>query len=197
MAKRTSTQQSRSELLKAAQAIMLGQKEAASLVPRTIFLNLFKHNSAVSTQRDMNRDGGSRSTSVGGTGEPFLVQWRSGERSRAAGHQVDIEFVVSIVDATLSTKIRVDDAHTLDPFPSIKLGTGYVKELRALLEQHFNCLSEGRRGTRRRRHKGQVARERKAKGEEVTSLDTSISPHAEFLAANQTASSLEWSGIKF
>ena len=55
-----------------------------------------------------------------------------------AGHQVDIEFVVSIVDATLSTKIRVDDAHTLDPFPSIKLGTGYVKELRALLEQHFN-----------------------------------------------------------
>ena len=45
---------------------------------------------------------------------------------------------MSIVDATLSTKIRVDDAHTLDPFPSIKLGTGYVKELRALLEQHFN-----------------------------------------------------------
>ena len=49
---------------------------------------------------------------------------------------MDIEFAVSIVDAMLSTKIRVDDGQALDRFPSIRLGAGYVKELRALLEQH-------------------------------------------------------------
>ena len=139
MAKRTSTQQSRSELLKAAQAIMPAQKEAASRALRTIFLNLFKHNSA--RLNSARYESGWRFT--------LNICWRDGEPvpcpvavgreiAGRAGHQVDIEFVVSIVDATLSTKIRVDDAHTLDPFPSIKLGTGYVKELRALLEQHFN-----------------------------------------------------------
>jgi hypothetical protein len=141
LAKRTPTPQSRSAHAIAAQSLLPAQKEVAALALRTIFLNLFRHNSA--RLNSARYESGWRFT--------LNICWRDGEPipcpvavgreiTGRAGHQVDIEFVVSIVDATLSTKIRVDDAHTLDAFPSIKLGTGYVKELRALLEQHLGLV---------------------------------------------------------
>lgn len=138
MTKRTSTQQSRSALSKAAEAMMPAQKEVAARALRTIFLNLFRHNSA--RLNSARYESGWRFT--------INICWREGEpipcpvavgleNKGRAGHQVDIEFAVSIVDTILSTKIRVDDAQVLDRFPSIQLGTGYIKELRPLLEQHL------------------------------------------------------------
>jgi hypothetical protein len=138
VAKRTTTQQSRSALLKAAEATLPAQKEVASRALRTIFLNLFRHNSA--RLNSARYESGWRFT--------INICWRDGEpipcpvavgleNKGRAGHQVDIEFVVSILDATLSTKIRVDDVQALDLFPNIQLGAGYVKELRALLDQHL------------------------------------------------------------
>ena len=113
-------------------------RATARTVLRTIFLNVFRHNSACLNSAKY--ECGWRFT--------ITICWREGEpvpcpaaverenKSRAA-HQVDIEFSVVAAENALRTKIRVDDAGLQDNFPSISLGQNYANELRVHLSQRF------------------------------------------------------------
>ena len=71
-------------------------------------------------------------------GEPVPCPAAVGHENKSrTGHQVDVEFSVSVTDLALSTRVRVDDAGLLNDFPSIWLGHAYVKELREVLGRHF------------------------------------------------------------
>jgi hypothetical protein len=138
MAKNKPAPQSRSALSKTAESMLPDQRAAAARALRTIFLNLFRHNSARLNSARYESGWRFTITICWREGEPTPCPAAVGQENKGrAGHQVDIEFVVSIVDITLMTKVRVDDAHTLDGFPSIPLNKGYAKELRALLDQQF------------------------------------------------------------
>jgi hypothetical protein len=114
----------------AAEAPLPAQKEVAARALRTIFLNLFRHNSARLNSARYESGWWFTINICWQEGEPIPCPVAVGlENKGRAGHQLDIEFIVSIVDALLSAKNRVDDAPALERFPSIRLGTGYVKEL--------------------------------------------------------------------
>jgi hypothetical protein len=138
VAKNKTVTQARSANAKAAESALPGQRAAAGLALRTIFLNLFRHNSA--RLNSAKYESGWRFT--------ITICWREGEPipcpaaighviEGRGGHQVEIEFSVSVIDATLVTRTRVDDAALRDNLPSVPLRRGYAKELRALFEKHF------------------------------------------------------------
>jgi hypothetical protein len=120
---------------------LLERRAAAGLALRTIFLNLFRHNS---TRLNSARyESGLRFT--------VTVCWREGEEAPCpaavghedgsrAGHQADVEFSVSVTDLALLTRMRVDDAGLVTAFPTIRLGRGYGKELREVLGRHFGLV---------------------------------------------------------
>ncbi len=113
-------------------------RAAAGLALRTIFLNLFLYNS---TRLNSARyESGWRFT--------ISICWREGdpvpcpaavghEDTNRSGHQVDIEFSVSVTAPALTIRVRVDDAPPVDAFPSVRLVRGYARELRETLERHL------------------------------------------------------------
>jgi hypothetical protein len=138
VAKNKTVSQARSANVKAAESALPGQRAAAGLALRTIFLNLFRHNST--RLNSAKYESGWRFT--------ITICWREGEPipcpaavghaiENRTGHQIDVEFSVSIVDATLIIRARVDDSSLRENFPGLSLGRGYAKELRPLLEKHF------------------------------------------------------------
>jgi len=136
--KNSTATQSRSALGRVSEATLAGQRATAGLALRTIFLNLFRHNSErLNSARYESR-------------WRFTVTlcWRDGEptpcpaaathvKGDRAGHQVEIEFSVAVTDLALVMRMRVDDAVLVESFPSVRLARGYPKELRALMERHF------------------------------------------------------------
>lgn len=138
MAKNKPAPQPQPAHTKTNQSTLPDQRVAAGRILRTIFHNLFRYNSA--RLNSARYESGWRFT--------ITICWREGEptpcpiavgheNASRAGHQVDIEFSVSIADSTLLTQVRVDDARLKDSFPSILLGRGHPKELRVLLEKQF------------------------------------------------------------
>ena len=113
-------------------------REAAGLALRTIFLNVFRHNS---TRLNSARyEAGWRFT--------VSMLWREDEvvpcpaavgkeNKGRTSHQVDLEFSISVADLALSIRIRVDDAGLVTDFPSVWLGQNYMTELRDVLGRHF------------------------------------------------------------
>ena len=134
----STTTQSRAALARVSEATLAEQRTAAGLALRTIFLNLFRHNSErLNSARFESRW---RFT--------ITLCWRDGEpvpcpsaaahvKNGRAGHQVELEFSVSIADHSLVMRMRVDDAVLVESFPSFLLARGYPTELRVLLELHF------------------------------------------------------------
>jgi hypothetical protein len=134
----TSTAQSRSALAKATESALTEQRAAAGVALRTIFLNLFRHNSArLNSARYESRW---RFT--------ITICWRDDEpvpcpavaahvKNGRAGHQAEIEFSVAAAELSLVTRMRVDDAALVENFPAVKLVRGYAKELRTLLDEKF------------------------------------------------------------
>ena len=138
MVKSTTAAQSRAEIVKAAEsALQLHRKEAGHAL-RTIFLNLFRHNSARLSSAKYE----SRWRFV------IIICWRDGEslpcpaaagRERIGrnGHQAEIEFSISVVEPSLVVRMRVDDSVLNESFPNVLLVRGYAKELRVFLEAQF------------------------------------------------------------
>ena len=113
-------------------------RAAGGLALRTIFLNLFRHNST--RLNSAKYDSGWRFT--------ITICWREGnpvpcpaavghEDTSRSGHQVDIEFGLSATDMALLIRIRVDDGTLLDNFARVGLGRGYAGELGKMLRQQF------------------------------------------------------------
>lgn len=105
---------------------------------RTIFLNLFRHNSAKFNSAKY-ESGWRISISLcwrEGTPAPCPAT-RGLEDPNRTGHQVDIEFSISAVDMALLTRMRVDDGLLVDKFARVSLGKGYAAELSKALKQHF------------------------------------------------------------
>ena len=145
MAKQKTVGQARSAIAKSAESALPKQRAAAAQALRTIFLNLFRHNS--SRLNSAKYESGWRFT--------ITICWREGEPvpcpvavghvfENRAGHQMEIEFNVSIAENNLMTQVRVDDVRLQNIFPSVSLGRSYAKELRRL-DQHFGLSSESRR----------------------------------------------------
>jgi hypothetical protein len=138
VAKKSIAAQSHSALAKAAESALQGQRAVAERTLRTVFLNLFRHNSTkVNSAKFESRW---RFT--------INVCWRDGEpvpcpaaighqQSGRAGHNAEIEFSVSVVESELVTRMRVDDAVLVEDFPSVRLVRGYPKELGVLLQKRF------------------------------------------------------------
>jgi hypothetical protein len=136
--KNTTASQSRSALGRISEATLAEQRAAAGFALRTIFANLFRHNS----ERLNSARFESRWRLI------FTICWRDGEqvpcpaasahaKPGRPGHQVEIEFNVAVAELALVMRMRVDDAVLVENFPAVRLTKGYPKELRALLERHF------------------------------------------------------------
>jgi hypothetical protein len=141
VSKKKPAPQPRSAIATAGAPALQEQRTAAGLALRTIFLNLFRHNS---TRLNSARyESGWRFT--------ITICWREGDsvpcpaavghedRSRA-NHQADIEFSVSVTDLALLARMRVDDAGLMTDFPTIRLGRGYARELQEVVGRHFGLL---------------------------------------------------------
>jgi hypothetical protein len=113
-------------------------RAAAGLALRTVFLNLFRHNST--RLNSAKYESGWRFT--------VTVCWRDGDPvpcpaavghvdKNRTGHHADVEFRVSVTDLALSTRIRVDDAGLVRDGPSVRLGGNYAAELREVLGRQF------------------------------------------------------------
>jgi hypothetical protein len=138
VAKTSTTDRSRSAIPRPDESALADQRAAAGLALRTIFLNVFRHNSArLNSARYESR-----------WRFAIIICWREGEpvpcpaavgreRVGRAGHQVELEFSVSTLDPALVMKMRVDDATLVEDFPPVRLVRGYPKELRALLDEQF------------------------------------------------------------
>jgi hypothetical protein len=113
-------------------------RAAASLALRTIFLNIFRHNS---TRLNSARyEAGWRFTISmhWREGEPVLCPAAVGHMDKnRTSHHVDVEFSVSVTDLALLTRIRVDDAGLVIDFPSVWLGGNYARELHDVLGRQF------------------------------------------------------------
>jgi hypothetical protein len=114
-------------------------RAATGLALRTIFLNLFRHNSTHLNSAKYESGWRFSVSLCWREGDPIPCPAAVGhEDKNRSGHQVDVEFsVVSFPDLALSTRIRVDDAGLVNDFPSVRLGRGYAKELREVLGRHF------------------------------------------------------------
>jgi hypothetical protein len=113
-------------------------RAAAKDALRIIYLNIFLHNST--------RFNSARYEC--GWRFNFTICWRDGdpvpcpaavgyEIAGRAGHQLEIECNVSVVENALHIRLRVDDARLLDNFPPVSLGEGRARELQSVLAQQF------------------------------------------------------------
>lgn len=130
--------QTRSALAKTAESALVEQRAAAGLALRTIFLNLFRHNSGRLNSARFESRWRFTVTVCWRDGEPVPCRAVEGHvKPGRAGHQAEIEFSVSVVESSLVTRMRVDDSALVENFPAVRLARGYAKELRALLEAKF------------------------------------------------------------
>jgi hypothetical protein len=137
--KNSTATQSRSALGRVSEATLAEQRAAAGLALRTIFLNLFRHNSERLNSARYESRWRFTITMCWRDGEPIPCPSAAAHvKQGRAGHQVEIEFSVSVADHSLVTRMRVDDAVLVESFPAVRLTRGYPKDLRVLLERHFD-----------------------------------------------------------
>jgi hypothetical protein len=134
----TTATRSRSALPRADESALQDQKALAGRTLRTIFYNVFRHNSLCLNSAKYEARWRFTINICWREGEPVPCPAAvSREKDGRGGHQAEIEFSISAIEPTLTMRMRVDDASLVESFPSIPIRRGYAKELRVLLKEQF------------------------------------------------------------